>query len=387
MWKYLIALMLILQPVSLCLADEVVLKGSVERTIPQGTPVSLKVVSMPMQTGFYMENWDLDGKFIPPKEGDQITSELVKPVYIAGDLVLPAGTKFYGQVSRVIAPKRFGKDGRLEISFLGLQTPKGKILKFKEAPSMLTGKERSRKQNIAYGAARVGTYAAGGAAAGALVAYYAAGLFLTAANPYYVLGSGAGVGLLVGVVGAVLKKGKPGHLMPGDELKINLEQSLVLPVAEPITESRPQAFTAPGLNLKTLQKKLVKDDFDRSVLVINLEVNNATAQTIYGSDFALLGPYNKQVLPGSIAIGFERDKKSPIYGKAFLRAAPGEAVNGQLIFEIDFPGFDHVFVLKDHYSQQVIFQEPLGNPLDYVNSIGKKHNLKKRFFGEANPWN
>lgn len=371
---------------SACLSEEtVVLNGSVEKTVPSGTSVKLKITSLPMAKGSYLENWDLNGDFIPPKEGDDIVSELVDPIYIQGDLVIPKHTKFFGKVSKVLAPKHFGKDGKIEVSFHGLQTPRGKYLQFTQAQKTISS-EPSKKQQIIHGAARAGTYAVGGAAAGALMATQVAGTLLTVAKPEYILASGAGVGLLVGLVASVVKRGQPGRLSPGDEIQINLEQSVVLPVAEPISEQAPENFAVPGLQVVIQKKKLVKDELGKAILVLDLEVSNGTNRTLFGNDFFLLGPYNRMIYPGGLSLEI-MDKNTDLLDSFSLKQIkPGSVTKSQIAFEIDFPGFEHILFLRERISQSPVYKATVGYPSNYQ-PVSKLSGFKRKIFGDnSDPW-
>lgn len=377
LFKVFLLVILILSKAS---AEEVVLKGSVERALEAGTPIKLKIVSLPMNQETYLDNWDLEGNFIPPKEGDPVISELTEPVFVSGDLVLPKGTKFFGRVSKVISPKHFGRDGNIQIAFNSLQTPKGKTLQFQEANLTQNKKNLSKGQNIARGAARLSSFAAGGAAAGALVTYQMAGILMLAVQPQYILASGAGVGLLIGTIASIVKKGKAGHLMPGDELTINLEQSLVLPVAEPISEAKPLKFAISGLAIKIISKKLIKDELDTFNYLIEAEIQNNTNRQFSGSDFMLLGPYNRQIMPSGLSLDFK------IQNLLSKTIKPSQSLKGHIAFEIDFPAFEHILIFKDHFSQQIIYQESLDIPSNNLEA-GKLQNLKEKIFGQGSaPW-
>ncbi len=369
-------------------AEEVLLKGGVERVIPSGTPIKLRITSLPMnQEGLYMENWDWEGNFIPPKLNDPIMSQLSEDIYIGRDLVLPKGTQFYGKVSKVIPPKRFGRDGRLEISFEGLKTPSGKSLQFEQAATTLSGRTVSKGQNAARGTARAATYALGGAAAGALVSTQVAGLILTSMNPQYIIGTGAGVGLLVGVVASIVKKGKPGSLMPGDEISVQIEQNIMLPVAEKIQEKPPEKFSIEGLQIQILGRKLARDDLGINIFLIDLEIVNNTQATFFGSDFLLLGPHNRQFLPGGLSLALREGRKNTFLNLMSEKIGPGQKLKGQIAFEIQLPGFEHTLILKEHYRQQPVFKDTLGIPANFEEQR-KLFNLKNKIFGEnSDPWN
>ncbi|HEY9886059.1 MAG TPA: hypothetical protein V6C96_02240, partial [Vampirovibrionales bacterium] len=244
---------------SLNISAEVLLKGSATRTVSRGTPLSLKIVSLPSNGYSSLDQWDLNGQFIPPNLGDPITSILTKEIRVEQDLVLPEGTVFYGKVSSVQAPKSFGRDGSLEVSFHSLKTPKGKYLKFEDATQTLKQESNSKLQNFAYGVARTGSYAAGGIVTGALAGVYTSGLALTAMSPEYIIGTGAGIGFLAGIIISIVKKGASGRLMPGDEVQINLSSDVILPVTEDIKKRENTNYVSNQISLSVLSKKLVDD--------------------------------------------------------------------------------------------------------------------------------
>jgi hypothetical protein len=381
--NYLLIVLLCLTQIG-ALAEETVLQGSVERTIPDGTPVKLKILTLPVSQESYLENWSLDGDFKPPKEGDKVTAEVTEPIFIQDDLVIPVHTKFFGFVTKVIPPARFGKNGRIELGFTGLETPSGKTLQFKESQNTFQ-EEQTRKQKILFGTARVGAYAAGGAAAGALVATQVIGLAAATLKPEYILTGGAAIGLLVGVVASIIKKGHEGRLSPGDEIQINLERSLVLPVTEAAPEKPKTNFIAQGLDFKINNSKLITDDFGKKVLIMNVSITNNSNFVLFTNDFALLGPYQKLIIPGGMGL-LEYDNNPNEQSITMKKVRPGESIKGNLCFDIDFPGFEHILIASDRRTQTNLLQLSVGEPQSYTVKPKKALWKKKLFGGNSDPW-
>jgi len=247
--------------------------------------------------------------------------------------------------------------------------------------------EANRKQQMVRGATRLGAYAAGGAVAGALGAGYLSGLILTATKPEYILGGGAVVGLLVGLVVAVVKKGQAGRLMPGDEIQINLEQNVVMPVAEPIAEQAPEVFAATGLNLNIYKKKLLQDELGKAVLVLDIEVINHTNKTLFGNDFLLYGPYNRVIYPGGLSIQSMDEGSELLDNFSLKQIRPGEQIKSQIAFEIDFPGFEHSLALRERSSQKIVYKASVGHPADYQSQQKRGQRWKQKIFGQSSdPW-
>ena len=65
---------------------------------------------------------------------------------------------------------------------------------------------------------------------------------------------------------------------------------------------------------------------------------------------------------------------------------PNNSAKGQIAFELDFPSFEHILVFKDHFSQQMIYQETIGIPSNYIQNT-KLQNFKEKIFGQgSSPW-
>ncbi|MDX1918585.1 MAG: hypothetical protein SFT81_05545 [Candidatus Caenarcaniphilales bacterium] len=370
--------------------EEVVLKGEVERVLLRGTPLKLRLLQLPMDPDLYSANFDLEERFQPPEAGDPIISELTEAVMVDGNTGLPAGTRFFGEVVRVNPPKHFGLDGSIELSFGSFQTPDGQLLKIEPVDHRRKLAERTKLQNLAYGTARSALYGVGGAATGALAAVYFAGIAGVALAPIYVVSSGAGVGLVVGVISSILKKGKPGRLQPGDEIQVSLAQDLSLPVIKksdlPSQSPHNSMYTLPGLFVKITKLEVFQDDFGKSVLLVSLAIHNQTQLSLDTNNLSLKAPYGREFVPGGMALDYHslRLNGPTLLGKII---SPGSQISGTIAFDLDFPGLDHALAWKDSRSQRVIYHEEIGKLSRYTIPPSRKSLFKKKFFGEgSDPW-
>ncbi|MBI1858979.1 MAG: hypothetical protein HYR97_07725 [Candidatus Melainabacteria bacterium] len=153
------------------------------------------------------------------KSGDIISGNLLSPVVIGEDVVVPAGSQVSGKVLSVAPAERFqaGKGGYLEIKFDSVQTPEGKkysistpVFKFYGG----AGKSRLAKDAI--------TGAAAGAALGTAVGAIAGGKKAVGRGAW----SGAAIGGGIGASKALISKGQEAFVQSGANLTLTLEEPI-----------------------------------------------------------------------------------------------------------------------------------------------------------------
>lgn len=103
------------------------------RTIAQGTLVKVEFLT-PLNTG-------------KNKEGDLVEFQVTDNVIIDGVLVIPAGSKATGEVTKISSAKGFGKDGKLEIDFKTVEALDGTPVSL-----ILGDKAKEENKNMAYAA-------------------------------------------------------------------------------------------------------------------------------------------------------------------------------------------------------------------------------------------
>lgn len=256
-----------------------VLKGGVTVCVPKGTPIKLKIAQVPTN-GMRMLDRDMDGKLHPARQGQSISAKTTEDIYVEDNKVIPSGTIFYGQVSKVIPPKRVGRPGSLVLSFDQFKLPDGRKFAFRAEANnarQSTGKSKAKGFGI------IMAHAAGGAAVGAIIAYQIFGLSQTIAMHGYNIAGGAAAGALVGTTVALLRHGPQAVLEPGDDLNLEIDTDMLLPAATAPTPKPPDA-NIPGMEIEIKKTKCVKDGLDGHQMRVDMVVRNHTKRRLKSID-------------------------------------------------------------------------------------------------------
>lgn len=182
------------------------------------------VITVPVGTSFEI----ITNAAINTKEnnvGEIFTATLNQPVSVGSDIVIPAGSEVFGQITYNEDAGRVGRNALMEIKFTGIKSfsgnkipMMGKILT-KDNTGVLRG--GSLKQQLVKNASSVAVTTAGGWAAGAGIGAIANGA-----------GTGAAIGSITGgVVGLgyiIIHKGREVNLPIGTKMIVTLEQSLTV---------------------------------------------------------------------------------------------------------------------------------------------------------------
>lgn len=190
--------------------EEEVLKGYVSK-IPSGTKIKV-IVETPLDE----ETINVDDEFVAKTSED---------IIVDGEVVVPVGSSVVGVVSEVNLAKRLHRAGSIRIEFKSIKKPDGI-----EAPivasvlthsGLLKGKLTPKKALL--NTATVAAPAAAGAGAG--IAAEGSGLGLVV---------GAALGLLGGLALFAYQRGNKVDIKAGDELKIELTEEALVPIASNI---------------------------------------------------------------------------------------------------------------------------------------------------------
>lgn len=321
------------------------LKGQVTYVVPSGTPIKLKLATVPT-TGLKMFDRDMDGNLLPAQLGQEITAKTTEDIFVASNKVIPEGTVFHGKVSKIYEPKRLGRPGALALSFDQFTTPDGKSFAFHaEADNIRESTWKSK----AKGLGMVAAHAAGGAACGALIAYQLFGMENTVAMHGYNIAGGAAGGALAGIAYAMLRKGSQAVLEPGDDLNLSIDMDMVMPVA---TAPKPQAADPhlEGFTLEILDSKVVKDGLDGHMLRVDAIITNDSAKRLNSIDLYLEDD-NGTRFP--VAAGLDEESEY------LFRIDPHTRQNIRINFQMEYPKLRRKLVWLDHESRTVLMKERL----------------------------
>ena len=326
-------------------ASTPLLRGGVTYCVPSGTPLKLKLATVPMPE-LKGELKDMEGKYNPAQLDQVITAKITEDIYVDDNKVIPEGTVFHGRVSKIIAPRHVGRDGSLEISFDRFVTPDGRSFAFRaEADNHHDSTMKSKGK----GALVIAEHAAGGAAVGVLVAYKLFGLQNTIAMHGYNIAGGAAVGAAGGIAWALWRRGDKAVLEPGDEFSMHIDKDLLIPGATAPTPKKPP-ITIKGFDLQVLSKKTVKDGFGGYMIRVDAELENFSHKKLSSLDLFLEDDNGNRdpVCPDVDVEAEELFYVQPLSRQRILCS-----------FAVQFPKLKHKIVWLDHNTHQKIFEQKL----------------------------
>lgn len=289
------------------------LKAYAQFSLDEGQGIKLKVTKIP--TEYPWINRDLSGNVVAPEIGSIIIAQNTEAIQFKdmNGLIreIPAGSRFYGTVEAIKAPRRFQKDGYITVNFNKLKI-KTKSIELENPVSISTEAKPSVKSKLKK-AATVGAYTLGGSLAGPILTYSIlsrtasvfGGALMT--NPY-VLGGSAAAGGAAGLAVGLLKKGKLKNLEPGTELKLELSNSWLLsaeqqmPFASPKESNKNiEAYTEAHLEpeLKPVEINIVevkksKDIYGSKGLLVTFDYKNNSTEPLRYTSFKLYDSMGKE---------------------------------------------------------------------------------------------
>lgn len=276
-----------------------------------GQKLNLRVAQIP--TNFPWVEKDLEGKVLPPKVGDIVISQTVADLDLGNGKFLPGGTRFYGRVKSLTAPRRFQKDGHVVMEFFKLEVGGHEIAFGDSSVEVSTEREKNLKSKLKK-AGTVGAYTLAGAAGGAFMVYKIGGLAL-ASNPYALAGGGA-LGATLGLATGIFKKGKLYNLEPGTDLALELDSSWLVYLEDnnllkdekgvyltdyDLYGKRTNKFrknnTPSPVDLKIISIGTSKNIYGQKSLAVTLRYYNPTRNMLRHSSFKLLDSMGKEYEP------------------------------------------------------------------------------------------
>ncbi len=179
------------------------------------------------------------------REGDPFAAVVAEPVYMGGQLILPAGARVTGQVGSIVTAKRFSLfrgQAAMSLTFRTIEVDHREIpvqmsiLSIQDASTQTSGKRRKdirveegqvveARPDIKGGVTAVGLGTAGGTVVGAVFSHVIRGMAL---------------GLVGGTVYVMAKKGHPVELPAQTALVVRLDNTITLPM----TAARATPYTS-----------------------------------------------------------------------------------------------------------------------------------------------
>jgi hypothetical protein len=321
------------------------LKGGVTYCVPSGTPLKLKLATIPMPE-LKGEVKDEEGHYRPAQLDQEITARITEDIYVDDNKVIPEGTVFHGKVCKIYPPRHVGRPGHLELSFDTFTTPDGRSFAFRAEANNF---KESTFKSKAKGAGIIAAHAAGGAAVGALVAYKIFGLQSTVAMHGYNIAGGAALGAAGGIAWALWRRGEQAVLEPGDEFAMSINKDLLIPAATNPTAKAPPA-NLPGLEMDVLSKKTIKDGFGGHMLRLEAMITNRTHKKLNSIDL-----FVEDDLGNRYAVSPDIDEAA----QELFHVQPLSRTKIVCTFAVEYYKLKHKLIWLDHDTHNVIFEQKL----------------------------
>lgn len=299
------------------------------------------------------------------EEGDEFFAEITEDV-LGGKgkkgVIVPKGSIIHGVVTTIEDPKNLGRDGYIVTVFDYIVTTDGRQIPIQAS--------LSTKENLAKGAAKtvaknVGVTAAGGVIGG-MFALNLLGLEAAIASNGMTLAGGAAVGGAVGLVSAIVNKGKNVNIKPGDELKIKMVTDIEIPVMSKEALKEDDILYS-GLDVTINKVVYDKDPFgEENVIILDVKISNMSDKMFYAFDIALTNEIKNVFYP------------SPFGDTSlwFKKIEPGDVVVGRLSFVINDKKYKHWLVFYDRATRKPLAKYSLDN-IFIENKVNKSKQKRK----------
>lgn len=299
-------------------------------------------------------------------EGDEFFAEVSEDVLAGSGVLLPKGTVAHGSIKNIVDPKRFGRDGYIELSFDYLMTPDGR-----EIP--IEGDMTSRlhpAKSVAKVAGENLTYTAVGGVTGAMAAMEIAGLPGAIASQGYTVIGGAALGGVIALGLSLFRKGDDVLIAPGDEIKVKI--SSTTPIQIMTHEAvRQDEIKYEGLEVSITDVLLEKDPFDNlNTITLDVIIKNGSKKDFSTFDIKLLSDLHK-----SYSASIFSDYANSL---AMKTIKSGDNASGTLSFSVDSPNRQHWLVFYDRRTNKPLAKISVDNAIKDLKITDLQKKRKKR---------
>ena len=299
-------------------------------------------------------------------EGDEFFAEVSEDVLAGSGVLLPKGTVAHGSIRNIIAPKRMGRNGSIELTFDYLITPDGREIPIegnmttKLNPAQTTGKVIAQS---------VG-HTAMGSVVGAMTALNLAGIEGAIVSQGYTLAGGAALGGIIALGVSLFRKGNDVLIAPGDEIKVHIQSSE--PIQVMTHEAvRQEEISYDGLDVKIYDIFLEKDPFDNlNTITLELIIKNNSKRDFSCFDIAMVSDLHNSYRPSIFSI-----HKNSLANKHIRR---GENLSGSLSFAVDNPNRHHWLVFYDRRTNKPLAKISIENVKKDLHITDLKKNSRKK---------
>ncbi len=292
------------------------------------------------------------------REGDEFFAEVTDEFATEeGGVIIPAGTVAHGTVTRVENSKRLGRDGYINVSFDYLITPDNRKIPIEA--SMTT--KRHPVTSTAKVVLEDTAYTMAGGVIGGLLALKFLGLGTAIATKGGTVAGGAGVGAVIGLTAAMVRKGQEVLIAPGDEIKVKVAENMALPV---MTEEaiKDKELYYEGLDVQIVGYSLNKDPFgELNTISLTIDIKNRTKKTFSTFDMALVSEYKTVYYASPFG-------HTDLW---FKKIRPNSRAVGRLSFSVDNPKKSHWLVFYDNTTRKPLAKFSIKNAERELKKLSK----------------
>ena len=299
-------------------------------------------------------------------EGDEFFAEVSDDVLAETGVLLPKGTIAHGKIQNIVNPKRFGRNGYVELSFDYLITPDGREIPIEGGMTSKLSPAKSVAQTAVESTANVAV----GGAYGAVAAMEIAGLEGAILSQGYTVLGGAAIGGAIALGISLFRKGKDVLISPGDEIKVRIKSKEAIPVIkkEALKETE---IKYEGLDVEIFDVFLEKDPFGNlNTISLDLIIKNNSKSDFSSFDIALVSDLNRSYTPSIFT-----DYKNYL---AMETIKKGTSASGILSFSVDSPKRKHYLVFYDKRNRKPLAKISIDNAKSDLNITDKQFKKKRK---------
>ena len=299
-------------------------------------------------------------------DGDEFFAEVSDDVLAETGVLLPKGTIAHGKIQNIVNPKRFGRNGYVELSFDYLITPDGREIPIEGGMTSKLSPAKSVAQTAVESTANVAV----GGAYGAVAAMEIAGLEGAILSQGYTVLGGAAIGGAIALGISLFRKGKDVLISPGDEIKVRIKSKEAIPVIkkEALKETE---IKYEGLDVEIFDVFLEKDPFGNlNTISLDLIIKNNSKSDFSSFDIALVSDLNRSYTPSIFT-----DYKNSL---AMETIKKGTSASGILSFSVDSPKRKHYLVFYDKRNRKPLAKISIDNAKSDLNITDKQFKKKRK---------
>lgn len=299
-------------------------------------------------------------------EGDEFFAEVSEDVLAGSGVLLPKGTVAHGTIKNIVDPKRFGRDGYIELSFDYLITPDGREIPIE---GDMTSRLHPAKSVVKVAGENL-TYTAVGGVTGVMAAMEIAGVPGAVASNGYTLIGGAAIGGVIALGMSLFRKGDDVLISPGDEIKVKI--SSATPIQIMTHEAvRQDELSYDGLEVSISDVLLEKDPFDNlNTITLDVIIKNGSKKDFSAFDIKLQSDLHKSYSPSIFS-----DYANSL---AMKTIKSGDNVSGTLSFSVDSPNRQHWLVFYDRKTNKPLAKISVDNAIKDLKITDLQKKRKKR---------